>query len=368
MKIAFLCKRKYMSKDVILERYARLYEIPNQLSLLGHEVECFCLSYQNHDEGLWDETNSEKKLKWYSKSYKGLKKTLLWSYPLFLIDQLKTFKPDLIIAASDIPHIIIASWVAKKLDCPFIADLYDNFEAYGQAKIPGLKFLFHKALDSAQLISTTSISLAEKIKTEHPKVPNIFPMPSVINKELFKTGDQVAARKELNLPLEKKLIGTAGSLTRSKGIDDLFHAWDMIKKQNSNIDLVLAGPIEISSPLLQDDRIIYLGLLPHEQIATLFQALEIGILCIPKDEFGQYCFPQKAYEMLACDLFILSSSIGDMVKLLPNEQLFDSSEELAKLIVSHTENVEKLDVSILDWKQVITLFHEEIFHTVQFKK
>ena len=46
-----------MSKDVILDKYARLYEIPNQLAHLGHQVECFCLSYQSHNEGTWDESN-----------------------------------------------------------------------------------------------------------------------------------------------------------------------------------------------------------------------------------------------------------------------------------------------------------------------
>jgi len=35
MKIAFLCKRRYMDKDVVADRYGRLYEIPYQLSRLG---------------------------------------------------------------------------------------------------------------------------------------------------------------------------------------------------------------------------------------------------------------------------------------------------------------------------------------------
>ena len=38
MRIAFLCKRRYMGKDVIDDRYGRLYEFPFQLARLGHEV------------------------------------------------------------------------------------------------------------------------------------------------------------------------------------------------------------------------------------------------------------------------------------------------------------------------------------------
>ena len=130
-----------MSKDVILDKYARLYELPNQLALLGHQVDCYCLSYQHHENGFWDDSNESKQLKWYSKSYKNWKKIQILTYPFKLLEKLKLNKPDVILAASDIPHIIMGAWLANKLDIPFVADLYDNFEAYGQAKIPFIKAL-----------------------------------------------------------------------------------------------------------------------------------------------------------------------------------------------------------------------------------
>lgn len=343
-----------MSKDVILDQYARLYEIPNQLALLGHQVECFCLSYQNHEEGFWDESSESKQLKWFSKSYQGWEKLNIWSYPLTLLQKLKKNKPNVIIAASDIPHIIIGSWLAKKLDIPFVADLYDNFEAYGQAKIPLIKTLFNHALDHAQLIVTTSYSLADKMKREHPKVANILPMPSVINKTLFKTGDKFQARKLLNLPIDKKLIGTAGGLTKMKGIDDLFTAWELIKKSQDDVYLVLAGPTEKGTRLPDDDRVIYLGVLSHKNIVFLFQSLDVGVLCIPDDLFGRYCFPQKAYEMMATNLPIVSTAIGDMTHLLENspQMLYVAKnfEELAFKIINQSKKGDLPSVEILDWK------------------
>ena len=53
MRIAFLCKRRYMGKDVIDDRYARLYEIPYQLAECGHDVLGLCLSYYRDSEGEW---------------------------------------------------------------------------------------------------------------------------------------------------------------------------------------------------------------------------------------------------------------------------------------------------------------------------
>jgi teichuronic acid biosynthesis glycosyltransferase TuaC len=361
LKVAFICKRQYMSKDVILDKYARLYEIPNQLSLLGHVVTCYCLSYQNHDDGFWDESNDEKQIKWHSNSYKYLKKIKIFEYPFALLKKLKSEKPEMIIAASDIPHIIMGAWLAKKLNIPFVADLYDNFESYGQARIPLFRRFFHKALDTAQLITTTSYSLADKIKIEHPSVAHIVPMPSVINKSLFKVGNQSYARQELNLPQDAKLIGTAGGLTKMKGIHDLLNAWEIIRTKREDIYLVLAGPTEIATPLPNDDRVIYLGLLAHEKIPTLFQALDVGVLCIPDDEFGQYCFPQKAYEMLATDLAIVSTAIGDMLPLIGEHKalLYSAGnyEELAEALLIQISVEYKLNVRIPDWQETIKMMN-----------
>lgn len=346
-----------MSKDVILDKYARLYEMPNQLSLLGHEVAGFCLSYQSHAEGIWNETTIHKKLVWSSKSYLGMKKVGLLFYPLHLLKKISDFQPDIIIAASDIPHIIWGAWLAKKLNKPFVADLYDNFESYGQAKIPLLRNLFHKALDQASLVTTTSHSLAKKIRTEHPAVKQVLALPSVIDKALFKVGDQQQARQQLNLPENVPLIGTAGGLTKMKGITDLFQAWQIIKQQDPLIHLVLAGPIEAQTPLPQDERVIYLGLLPHDQVVTLFQAIDIGVLCIPNDAFGQYCFPQKAYEMLATNLTIVSTAVGDMVELVgQNRELLYPPEnfmQLADSVMQQLQHYQKLDVHIPDWAENI---------------
>lgn len=346
-----------MSKDVILDQYARLYEIPNQLSLLGHQVECYCLSYQGHDDGVWNESDDSKKLIWHSKTYKGLKKIKIWSYPFMLLQKLKINKPDVILAASDIPHIIWGAWLAKKLEIPFVVDLYDNFESYGQAKIPLIKTLFHHSLDHAKLIVTTSYSLADKIKSDHPKVTNILPMPSVINKDLFKIGDKQQARKFLNLPVDKKLIGTAGGLTKMKGIDDLFKAWELIKKSQDDVYLVLAGPTEKGTRLPDDDRVIYLGLLSHENIVFLFQSLDVGVLCIPDDLFGRYCFPQKAYEMMATNLPIVSTAIGDMDYLLTKfpYMLYPAQdhESLALNVLYQLQHRSTASTEILDWGQSI---------------
>lgn len=346
-----------MSKDVILDKYARLYEIPNQLALLGHDVDCYCLSYQNHDDGFWDESNQDKRLKWYSKSYKGLNKLNIWTYPFFLLQKLKQLNPDMIIAASDIPHIVIGRWLSQKLNLPFVADLYDNFEGFGQAKIPFMKTLLRKAVQSAQLVTTTSQPLAELVKNQYQAKGQVVSMPSTIDSKVFHPGNKLEARKKLGLPLDGRLIGTAGGLYQDKGVSTIYNAWEKIKGQIPDALLVLAGPYEKNLPIPNDERVIYLGALAHQDVSLLFQSLDLGIISILDTSFGRYCFPQKAYEMLACNLSVVVASIGEMKHLFAQEpnMLFEAenSDDLAKKIRLQLSRPIQHHICIEDWSMII---------------
>lgn len=346
-----------MSKDVILDQYARLYEIPNQLALLGHQVECYCLSYQQHDDGIWNESDHSKQLIWHSRSYKGLNKLNILSYPCFLLQRLEQQNPDIIIAASDIPHIVFGRWLSRKLNKPFVTDLYDNFEGFGQAKIPFLKTLLRKAVQSAQLVTTTSQPLAELVTHDYQAKGKVVSMPSTIDSKVFQPGNKIEARKKLGLPLDLMLIGTAGGLYRDKGIAVVYEAWDKIKDQIPNAALVLAGPYEKGLPIPDGDRVFYLGSLSHQDVSLLFQSLDLGIISILDTPFGRYCFPQKAFEMLSCRLPVVVANIGEMQHLFENEShtLFkaEDADDLAYKISNKIKNMEYPNVKIEDWSEII---------------
>jgi teichuronic acid biosynthesis glycosyltransferase TuaC len=346
-----------MSKDVILDKYARLYEIPNQLALLGHHVEGFCLSYQSHNEGTWDESNEFKSLIWHSKSYKGLKKMGLLCYPFLLLQQLKKYQPDIIIAASDIPHIVMGAWCAKKLDIKFVADLYDNFEGFGQARILGMKHLLRKAVRQAQLITTTSQPLADLVTHGYAAKGKVISLPSTVDTQIFCQRNKVEARKQLGLLPDKQYIGTAGGLYRDKGVDVIYQAWERIEKIMPHVHLVLVGPFQEDCPPPVGNRVHYLGALPHHEVATLFQALDVGIISILDTPFGRYCFPQKAYEMLACHLPVVVANIGEMNHLFADlpQALFEAgnTQDLAFKLQQQLNTPTPTQVAIDGWETII---------------
>ena len=346
-----------MSKDVILDKYARLYEIPNQLALLGHQVECFCLSYQSHHEGTWDESDEHKQLIWHSKSYQGIKKACVLSYPFLLLQQLKQFQPDIIIAASDIPHIVWGTWCARKLNKPFVADLYDNFEGFGQAKIPFFKSLLRYAVRQAQLVITTSQPLADLVCQDYRAQGQVLSLPSTVDLQTFGHRNKSDAQKQLGLLPNIQYIGTAGGLYKDKGVEVIYNAWEQIKNEMPNVHLVLAGPFQQDYPPPSGERVHYLGALPHHEVATLFQALDVGVISILDTPFGRYCFPQKAYEMLACHLPVVVASIGEMNYLFSNtpQALFEAgnAQDLAAKLQQQLNHPAHAQVAIRDWQMII---------------
>ena len=118
------------------------------------------------------------------------------------------------------------------------------------------------------------------------------------------------ARKILNLPGEGILVGTAGELSRKRGVDILIKAFNILISRSKDYYLILAGKLE--QGLLPEDmeNILYLGELEYKTIPELFRALDVGVICNFDDEFGKYCHPQKACEMIACRLPVVAANVG----------------------------------------------------------
>ena len=135
----------------------------------------------------------------------------------------------------------------------------------------------------------------------------------------------------MRLPADCQLIGTAGSLEDSRGIQSLYGAFDILKDRYPDLHLVLAGPRKADLP--RGDRIHDLGVLPLEKVPRVLNALDVAVICNRNSEFGKYCFPQKAAEIMACDVPLIAARVGSMAGLFKNrpEWLFtpESKQDLA---------------------------------------
>jgi len=353
VRIAYICKCRYMGHHVISDRYARLYEQPRQLARRGHEVLGVCLNYipgqGRHDE--WHEAEPGQ-LHWVAFSCGFLH---LLTYPQRALRALRIFGPDLLVAASDCPHVAIGSWFANRLKVPYAVDLYDHFESFGLCRIPGLISLYRNALRKARCVSCVSEPLAQWVRDLKGDASAVLALPSTVDRDLLRPRDRLACRRSLGLPVHAQLVGSAGGLSRSKGIATLYQAFDWLADRMPDLHLVLAGTVEPSCPPPDHPRVHLLGSLSHARIAELFSALDVGVVYLRDTAYGRFSFPQKAYEMAACGLPLVIARVGAMADTFAGSgaefYAADDALALASGLERQLASPKKPDVVLTDWAQ-----------------
>lgn len=343
-----------MNHDVLIDKYARLYEQPYQLAALGNEVLHLCLSYRNCKN--FDQMQSFQKgsIRWLGLSA-GFCLTKLVTYPSQVLKLGMDFKPDLIVASSDCLHICLAHWLSIVMKVRFAADLYDDYETFGLSKLPFLKYFYRRALKQAKAISCVSQHLAIYIKSWVQEGSCVEALPSTIDKSIFFPRSKDCMKLSFNLPVDGKIIGTAGGLTKSKGIATVYDAALEIVDSNPDIHFAFAGPVDPLCPPPAHERIHYLGTLTHQRVAELFSALDVGIVYLRDTTYGKFSFPQKAYEMASCRIPMVVSAVGDMSILFSreNNELYtaDNIPELVSAIQHQLSSPHEANLEIDDWAE-----------------
>src|SRR5688572_8998380 len=144
MKILVLTKRQYMGKDLVDDRFGRFRELPLELSRLGHEVQGLALSYRWRPEGAFVDGvgSSDAGVHWNSISLLNGYLPQLRKYTRRALKLSQAFRPDIVWACSDAYQAIFGRWLANRVRAHCIIDLYDNFEAFGASRLPGVLPLF----------------------------------------------------------------------------------------------------------------------------------------------------------------------------------------------------------------------------------
>lgn len=311
MKIIFLCKRQYTRKDVIDDRFGRLWHFPHGLSIAGAVVECFSLSYRRRGNATLD---IDAGLRWHSFDTGILLLPAIRSICRALLDNVRQERPCAIIASSDVIHLTLGAWLSKRENIPLVVDLYDNYESFGLTRFPMMRRSYQAAVQAADYVVCVTRELSLKVDLFADPSTQLVVIGNATELTDFRPLDSVICRQSLGLPSDGFLFGTAGALDASRGIKLLYDAFECL--HDSNIHLVLAGVETKESPIPDTDGVHFLGNLSYESMPAFYNALDLVIIQLTDNDFCRYCFPQKAYEILACKRPMLAASVGVMRELL----------------------------------------------------
>jgi glycosyltransferase involved in cell wall biosynthesis len=301
LRILVLTKRQYTHKDLIDDRFGRIREIPLHLARKGHSVKGLCLSYRRRKGGAFEDEG----VRWESINMGVL---FAGGWLRFLLRAARLSRGvDAIWACSDSIFGIIALWVGKFRRVPVVFDLYDNFEFFILARLPLFQALYRYAVRNCAAITVVSRPLIELIAS-YGRSKGVHLIENAVDRELFWQHDIVHCRPKFKLPQHARVIGTAGALFKNRGVETLFKSFMTLAEKYPDVHLAIAGPRDVGIPV--HPRIHDMGHLEYHQVPLFLSALDVGIICNRAGAFGTYCFPQKAREMMACNVPVVAADVA----------------------------------------------------------
>ncbi len=339
MNIYFLCKRYYTNKDLINDRFGRLYHLPVQLKTHGNHVLVDAIDYRNRTEITVDEAGV---------FFHTIPATPT-KIPRFLWDAYRNAciaKPDVLIASGDIYIGYLGLWIARRLGVPFVYDVYDYYPSFRINRFEGLAWLFDHTVKNAALVLCASEPLLQKVLTGLNQ--NALLIENGVDTALFNKGDHLRARLAMKLMTDIQLVGYFGSITPSRG-PLLIEACRKVKLALPNLRLVLAG--RVTDVCLDEPWIDYFGEMEQSDIPKLIQACDV--VCVPyaDDTFNSMSGACKIAEYLACGKPVVATRVSNheqIFKDAPSSICDPDPADVAEAILSQFENTQ------------IALFPEEL--------
>jgi glycosyltransferase involved in cell wall biosynthesis len=309
-----------MGKDLIDDRFGRFWELPLELARLGHEVRGLALSYRCRSEGAFvDGAGSPgTSVVWNSVNLLNGYLPQIPKYARHAVRLAREFKPDVIWACSDAYHAIFGKWLAHRVRAWCVVDLYDNFEAFPASRFPGVVPLFRRVVKTVDGVTAFSNRLADNVMRTYKRTKPIAVVESGVRKDLFQPRAQETCRERFGLPKNATIIGTAGALDSSRGIETFFEAFAILSRETCDLHLALAGPRARGFRSPRGLRVHDFSELPHEEVGFFINALDIAVVCYLNSAQGEVSFPQKAYEIIACRVPLVAAAVGSMNELLQN--------------------------------------------------
>jgi len=175
-------------------------------------------------------------------------------------------------------------------------------------------------LNKADHVITVSNSNLECIKKINVKKP-VSVITNGFMRNSFYPSSSKECRKQLNLPLNKRIILTVGNLVEVKGQRYLIEAMQEIVKKRKDIICIIVGGGRLKNRLLRQvkkaglqNNINLVGMKEHTEVPTWINACDI--LVLPSLSEGN---PTVMFECLGCGKPFIGTKVGGIPEVITSE-------------------------------------------------
>ena len=180
------------------------------------------------------------------------------------------------------------------------------------------------------------------------KIENACYYMDGVDFDYFNPGDKIEVRKNLNLPLDKKIILNVGRFDTPSGIDLLLRVFKKIRNTRNDVELLLVGGYsnnECYNDAINEGAII-VERIPEALLLDYFRASDVYV--VPIKEFLLKKFGgigTATIQALACGLPVVSYNIlnlpGSPEEIDKIGKIFETDTELYNNILSILDNKEQ---------------------------
>lgn len=265
-----------------------IVNLEKELNRLGHEVRILTLSDRNRsyrrDHVTYIRSISAGKI------YPGVRVT--FSKVNRYIEELEAWKPDVIHSQCEFSTFRIARHIAKKCRIPIVHTYHTVYEDYTHYFSPNKKWgKAMVALFSKRVLNQASYVIAPtkkvySILTGYGVHQPIEVVPTGIDLKRFNlqlsSDEKKRLREKHNIPLENKVLLSVGRLAKEKNLEEILTFVSNVQNENLTLLIVGDGPYRselenIASKLGITDKVIFVGMIPPEKIASYYQLGDVFV-------------------------------------------------------------------------------------------
>jgi glycosyltransferase involved in cell wall biosynthesis len=304
VRFVLLTKRHYTNKDLLLDRFGRNFHLPVELGKCGHQGLVLAADYSGRAVSSFEVSGV------VFDSFQLAPRNLRFESPLKSIQE---FDPDVIVANGDVHLGALGSWVSRRIGRPFVYDLYDNYEAFASARIPGVRRLHRRTMSQADLVTCVSPALADHVRGTASRVDVVG---NGVDTELFFRRDRDASRRQLGVVAGELVAGYVGEISDARGIDVVLEAVRRARDSGMNLRLVLMG-VNSSTLDLDQPWITYLTPAGQAQVPGVISSFDIAVWPYLADSWGRFVHPNKLGEYLACGVPVVATDLPEFRAVAP---------------------------------------------------
>ncbi len=198
-------------------------------------------------------------------------------------------------------------------------------------------------IKNADKVFVVSSFLKEYYSRYTSNVDKIIVTPNCIDPDKIKVDEELKQTlKNKYNPDDKIIVGFVGSIFGYHGVDLFIGAMASLMKTNSNLIVFIVGDghlipklKQLSESLQVQNQVIFTGSVPHQQVFTYIDLMDITVL--PKT--NDYCSPVKIFEYAAMGKAVIAANKSGVRDVL--------TDRIDGLLAEPTENSLRLSIQSL---------------------